>query len=433
MSDTPDMTSCIPSDARDGALSAFFSLSYHFGMLLGVDDFATEQSYHRGKMRLHNSWLHGAGVVWGFNVLVDKERGEVRVKPGLALDGAGRELHLEGDACVNVGEWLQAQIKKDPSLKLAVGTPFDAHVEVRFNACATRQVPALLEPCAGAGSGGTAYSRVFETVDLRLVPGRAPRRPLPQYRALRVLFGLQKPGDDVFEKQAATRRLEIMRLAPENQPEAYLEALRRFAPTDEIELHPDDSDPKRLSLFPAPDDTAVMLANIEGLTVKKVDDHWSLTAGRVDITVRPVLIPTATIQELLCGPVFGGSVDPRNLTGPRVTSAEITDDKTITLHLDKKLKTASVQPAALSVTTFDDTQGWADVAIDQVKLNDPTTIAVTLNTALAADARVRLIARGTGPKPILGEDYAPLLGSANGPYPIPNDGIDFVFNQKRRQ
>ncbi len=246
-----------------------------------------------------------------------------------------------------------------------------------------------------------------------------------------MLFGLQKPADDVFEKQAAARRLEIMRLAPENQPEAYLEALRRFAPADEIELQPDDSDPKRLSLFPAPDDTAVMLANIEGLTVQKVDDHWSLTVGRVDITVRPVLIPTATIQELLCGPVFGGSVDPRNLTGPRVTAAEITDDHTITLHLDKKLKTSSVQPAAFSVTTFDDAQGWADVAIDHVKLNDPTTVAVTLTTALAADARVRLIARGTGPKPIIGEDYAPLLGSANGPYPIPNDGIDFVFNQKR--
>src|SRR5215211_7415462 len=86
----------------------FTGLRFHFGMLLGVDDFESEQAYHRGKMRLHNGWLHGEGVVWG--LLVDAPlvegggadlKGELRVRPGLALDAAGRELYLAATACVS--------------------------------------------------------------------------------------------------------------------------------------------------------------------------------------------------------------------------------------------------------------------------------------------------------------------------------------------
>ena len=61
MADTPDTTSCT-AVAEDGALNPFYSLNYHFGMLLGVDDFATEQAHHAGKMRLHNAWLHRSGA-----------------------------------------------------------------------------------------------------------------------------------------------------------------------------------------------------------------------------------------------------------------------------------------------------------------------------------------------------------------------------------
>src|SRR5258708_5274147 len=116
MANTPDMASCLAQSGDGGELlplSPFYALYYHFGMLLGVDDFETEQAYHRAKMRLHNAWLHRAGVVWGFDVRQDLTRGELRVLPGLALDAAGHELHLEGDACVNVGQWFEAHKKDD--------------------------------------------------------------------------------------------------------------------------------------------------------------------------------------------------------------------------------------------------------------------------------------------------------------------------------
>src|SRR5262245_19461753 len=98
--------------------SPFLSVRYHFGMLLGKDDFDTEKNSHRGKMWLHNQWLHGAGVVWGFGVLMPRKdrayQGEIRVRPGLALDALGRELHLDADACLNVASWFTDRRKKSP-------------------------------------------------------------------------------------------------------------------------------------------------------------------------------------------------------------------------------------------------------------------------------------------------------------------------------
>jgi hypothetical protein len=66
-------------------------------MLLGVDDFRTEQEYLRSRMRRHNRRLHGAGIATGLDVTV--ERGSagagIEIAPGLALDPAGNEICVE--------------------------------------------------------------------------------------------------------------------------------------------------------------------------------------------------------------------------------------------------------------------------------------------------------------------------------------------------
>src|SRR4051812_45907903 len=173
--------------------SPFTALRYHFGMLLGVDDFETEQEYLRGKTRLHNAWLHREGVVWGLDVTADLESRELRVDPGLALDGAGHELHLDARACLDLAAWYEAH---EDAADLTVAEEdgdlrFDAHVVVRFASCLTRPVPAFSDPCEGASSE-TAFSRVFETVEILLRPGLAERADDPYHR-LRLLFGLADP------------------------------------------------------------------------------------------------------------------------------------------------------------------------------------------------------------------------------------------------
>src|SRR5881394_1839811 len=287
MSNTPDLqsrvaaygdssnsmqVSCITTD--DGRsellpLSPFNALRYHFGMLLGVDDFETEQAYHRAKMRIHNAWLHRAGVVWGFGVKVDTEHGEIRVTPGLALDAAGHELHLEADACINVGDWFDKH-EKDAGFDLQ-RERFDLHVVIRFKACLTRQVPALLEPCDNA-STGTAYSRVFETIEILLLPGLAPL-PVYPYHRLRLMFGVDKPKkkngstDNTEADQIVLDEVARIRALPgADQPAEWLQAFHRFAALDEIDLQPATSeDGARTLLFPGRDDEFVVLANITDL------------------------------------------------------------------------------------------------------------------------------------------------------------------------
>jgi hypothetical protein len=434
MAQLTDTTSCIDfAEDKDGALSPFYALSYHFGMLLGVDDFATEQAYHRGKMRLHNAWLHRAGVVWGFNVLLDKAHGEIRVTPGLALDAAGRELHLDADACVNVGEWFLAHQGDQGFAPAAIdnGFQFDAHVEIRYKSCLTRQVPALLEPCDGA-SAGTAYSRVFETVDIRLAPNKAPAAAAPPYHRLRVLFGLEPPVLPA-DQDVAKQRADILALSGEQQASAYVQALRKLAALDGIDLQPfKNADGESLS-YPGSGDEPIVLADIANITITRSSetDPFQLTGGDVDVTVRPSLVATAAIQELLCGPEFRNVGAVGATIGPRVVSAAVSDTE-IRFELDKDVEPQSIAADSIAVNTFAGGGSWQDVSFMTTLTSDPPAITLQqLKPALPAGSLVRLVVRGTGPKPVLGTNLAPLAGAAGGPDPLPHDGLDFVYMEKR--
>ncbi|MFN0122733.1 MAG: hypothetical protein ACKV2V_19720 [Blastocatellia bacterium] len=449
MSDTTTTTSCLDACASDAGLlplSPFEAPRYHFGMLLGREDFETEQGYHRAKMQLHNAWLHRAGAVWGLDVRLDTARGEIRVTPGLALDAAGHELHLDTDACVNVGAWYDKYKNKyklpEPERDRV---PLNAHVVIRFHACATRQVPALLEPCNNAGSG-TAYSRIHETVTIELLPGLAPPRIDPYHR-LRLLFSLAAPrkqgvdgasaADQQQDQQVSSERTRIAGLAAADQPMAWLAAFRRFAALDEIELPPGVSvDGARTLLFPGRDDDALVLANLQGLILTRGNNGWALSApaDAVDVTVRPAHVATSTIQELLCGGLAccGDTAPPPPETaGPRAVSLQLDDNRAV-LTFDQPLHASSVKPAAFSVTVFTPAGGWGEHTVQDVfydATTDPARPTALLKTDPALPTPpaglLRVIARGTGPMPLLGVNNLPLAGGITDP-PAPG-GLDYVW------
>jgi len=446
MANTPDQTTCVATnDGRSDLLplSPFNSLHYHFGMLLGVDDFETEQAYHRAKMRLHNAWLHGEGVVWGFGVKLDETSGEVRVASGLALDAAGHELHLEAEACLNLGEWFDKH-QQDPDFTIEDDSgkkKFDAHVVIRFKACLTRQVPSLIEPCSNGGTG-TAYSRVFETVEILLLPNLAPARAYPYHR-LRLLFGLDEPKkkegpndsstDNTPEDQAVLDELAaIQALPPPQQAVGWLNAFHRFAALEDIELQPAKSeDGARTLLFPGQEDDPVLLANLTGLTLTKENDTWKLSGGTVDTSVRTSHVATTTIQDLLRGLLTGsGSATPVDL-GPRIDPTAVTiSDTEIVLPFDQPLSGASVKPDAFSVSVFDATNGWKSFAVKTAAVDETlTTVTLTMKIPPLPLGVARIIARGTGATPLLGEKNLPLAGAtSNAPVP---EGADFVFMKER--
>ena len=207
--------------------------------------------------------------------------------------------------------------KDEPELSEIVTTDpetgyisFDAHIVIKFKACLNRQVPALKEPCDGSNST-TAYSRVNETVMLCLKPGKhrnGERRGSSLFIVCVLLFGLEEPLTDEGEivpedEEVVIKRDLILALPVEEQPAAYLEWFRYFAAKDEMEMTPaSDSAGCGSFLFPATDPACIPLANIEGLTLLAVDDSWEVIDGEVDNAIRPVHVPTSTIQELTCGP-----------------------------------------------------------------------------------------------------------------------------------
>ena len=128
------------------------------------------------------------------------KRRELEVSPGLGLDAAGHELHLDAAACLDLGKWYDKH-KDDADFTFEVegaNKRFTAHVVAKFRACLTRQVPAIADPCSGAATD-TAYSRAFETVDLLLRPGRAPMKQRPYHR-------LQSPLCDRIRQPCIRRR-----------------------------------------------------------------------------------------------------------------------------------------------------------------------------------------------------------------------------------
>jgi hypothetical protein len=444
MADTPDLASC----AADTLLptSPFYALHYHFGMLLGVEDFETEQAYHRGKSRLHNAWLHRDGVVWGLNVLLDAEHDEIRVTRGLALDPAGRELHLDEDVCLSVPAWLAA-LPQDERVRLA-GTdgtqPFNAHVLIRHRACLSRQVPALMELCEGSGRD-TAYSRVYETVELRLVPDPAPDPAAPPYHRVRLMLGLTAARTESADGAEAaaedadilSRRDALLAKPRDERLGLALELLRDCAARDTAELKPPQTaDGDDWLLFPGPNDAGLVLADLEDLTLASAADGLHLSSGALSFRSRPTLLATRAIQELAAAAFFccpGPEAPPDDeapeSSGPRADPESVVfDGDTVRFQLDKDLHPDSVTPEAFTVSAFVSGAGWEQYAISEAVF-EPTdrSVTLTLDEEIGGDL-LRLIAQGTGPRPLLGADLLPLAGAAGDP--PASAGHDFVFMQK---
>ena len=75
---------------------------YYARQLVTPDDFTLEQDYFRAKMRRHNRFLHGFGVVCGARVVLSNQPWKVIVKSGYILGPYGDEIYIETDQCVDV-------------------------------------------------------------------------------------------------------------------------------------------------------------------------------------------------------------------------------------------------------------------------------------------------------------------------------------------
>jgi hypothetical protein len=77
---------------------------YYYGKLLDADHFELETNYGNAKRWLLNRLVTGHGVVCGLNVKTghESEPHVLKVAPGLALDGWGREIIVPHEASVTI-------------------------------------------------------------------------------------------------------------------------------------------------------------------------------------------------------------------------------------------------------------------------------------------------------------------------------------------
>lgn len=419
-------------------------LNYEFGMLLGREDFVVEQGYHRGKVRLHNAWLHREGVIWGYGIDLKAEADEIVVRRGLAIGPAGHELLLTSDVCVNVPLWLETH-RNDPGFTITKDEEnpaievFDAHVTLAPSACLSRPVPSISQSCGDPGStSGVAYSRILEVVDIRLVPGLPKNTLAPPFRRLRLLFGLEEPLEDpesnqipAADQEVIDARQAVFAQPDSQQPRAWLAAIRRFAALDSSAMEP-WSDPAtgEAALTPQPENAAIVLAVITGIRVDGGTGGAGLTAAAIDISNRPTHIPTRTLSDLLAGPARG--TESASTQGPHVVPSSVasTDAGTIAFAFDADVEEASVSADSVWVNMLG-AGGWSEATVTTEY--DPPTRTVTASVAppLADDELIRLTVRGTGATPVIGSNGFPLAGSADAADGSAHDGKDFVWMFRR--
>lgn len=385
--------------------------NYHFGMLLGVEDFRAEQGFHLGQMRRHQRLLHGTGVVAGYPVSFDPKGFELRVGPGDAIDALGRDLVLDVAQCVSLPLWWLEHRAEDAFHDIA--TPDDATLDldvmICYSTCLGSPVPAIAEPCAG-DAADVAYSRVCETVALSLVRTPTVGVPAPPrpFHLLQMWLGLVGPRlDDKGKPKASDQWLidgcNALKAMPlEDQAAARAALLRELIaravaetsptpPVHEVDEH----------------DLCLPLARLRNVHVKLDPGGWTAAIGAVEMGARESLLPTAFLQALLLG-------DPRPepaVAGPIVVHGGATlTGSTLDLVFSQPLAAASVTADAFAVSEFIDATGWkpftaAAPTYDETYPAEPT---VTLVLDRAPTGRlVRATVVGTGSTPLLGAQLIP--------------------------
>jgi hypothetical protein len=68
-------------------------VNYFQGQLLSASDLQAEQEYFLARLRRHNRYMHGWGVVSGLTVTVETST-QIVIEPGFAIDCAGNEIHV---------------------------------------------------------------------------------------------------------------------------------------------------------------------------------------------------------------------------------------------------------------------------------------------------------------------------------------------------
>jgi hypothetical protein len=347
----------------NGTISSDQRVNYAHGMVLGVDEFLTEQQHRLEKGYLHERALHGYGTVYGLHVTAetaaeDSDDVTVTVSTGMAIDQYGREVVINCAQCARLGAWLAAQEQANPGTVVNRRGPSGeliVYVVARYASCLDNLVPLPGTPCTSSAETSVA-SRVRDAWDVDLTFDRPPMPRWDTDRRLARLLGSVEivaglPPEQSNEDQIIDAVHDLVERAdegpdnlwPESSPptsppglpgyqlpaETAAEALDRiftvWITQVRPQLQPDLSDPE-LPNPTGPDGTdAILLATIRFLAADPFDGlHPVITNfDEPDDAGRPYLLHTGLIQEL------------RSLKEPDVANAQPRELVTLAAIVDQ--------------------------------------------------------------------------------------------------
>jgi hypothetical protein len=141
---------------------------YYARQLVTPEDMTLEQDYFRAKMRRHNRFLHGWGVVCGASVVAANQAWKVIVKSGYVLGPFGDEIYIDSDQCVDVRTPCTPPASSGGDCEEAQPAPpanATQYIAVQY---VERQTRLLRVPLGGCGCNDNAceYSRYCDSYQI---------------------------------------------------------------------------------------------------------------------------------------------------------------------------------------------------------------------------------------------------------------------------
>lgn len=150
-------------------------VQYFTRQLITPEDMIQEQEYFRNKLRRHNRFLHGWGVVCGARIKQGREDCEIIIEPGYILGPHGDEIVIESEVTVNLckggdalnpcGEMIDPWCN-DVSAGCQADQPL--YVAIRYSECQTRPVRVFGGGC-GCDESDCQYSRIRDSYVIKVL------------------------------------------------------------------------------------------------------------------------------------------------------------------------------------------------------------------------------------------------------------------------
>jgi hypothetical protein len=390
--------------ASPNALELHKRVLYSHGLVLGVGELKTEQSFLLGKHYAHNRRLHGYGTGSGLKLVIkeppDVPECVVVVEPGWAVDAQGHDICVQETQCAKLNQWL-AQRAQDGDLS----SPFDssgvasieAFVVLCYRECETDKVPIPVGPCLSLDKAMVA-SRIEESFELRLASEPPPQPEEDATRRLgdilsRVTIAAGSGGLTTADELVAEVRALLtppdeastpsipgdFALDPAFAEEILRTALRVYVTEVRPELVPDGG----ACLNGPRDQTCLLLGRLELDFVNTLAGPQVVTGSvLIDERRRPFLLPTRLIQEAALSdmlPGIAGTSSPPLIVVPPGSPFPFNAPRVISLT------PTSASPAAnAEMSTF------GGVPSIRFRADGTAAFPFSVPPGLPLDARVRL-------------------------------------------